>query len=591
MREALTTSTPAPLAGAVPPFKLTRSAGRGLVGGRLASTVLGHLPLGVAVIEADGGLLFWNEQAARLFGVPPLMAAGRPDLSGILLGVAGLTPQQRDGIVAFAETHIEAGDRTEPESCLRISLGRDRRFAIQMRGIGSGRWMLIIDDGKMPVTAGRNAPMTDGGVAWLDPLTGLSNRRHFNQVLRELLDNAAPGSKHAVLMTDLDRFKSINETFGHPIGDALLCLVAQRLRRETRDEDLLVRLGGDEFIILISNGEMAERLAARTVDILSRPFLVEGHIVNIGASVGIARFPEHGATVDALVRHAELALYDAKSAGRRTWRIFDPVVATQAHARRDLENGLRRALALNELSLVYQPRSNVGTRALSGFEALLRWNHPTFGEVSPALFIPVAEEIGCIFALGEWVLKTSCMEAARWPAPLSVAVKVSQRQLEDGEALFKAVQAALETSGLAAERLDLEVTESSLLSPAAHVLETLHRLRARGVRIAMDDCAHPLPGQLRSFPFDKIKIAQTVSVAGKTDRDAAALMGDIVVMGAGLEITTTADSVETPDHVTWVGADGCSYFGDYPASRPLPAAEINFFLANMSPSGTNFRKG
>jgi diguanylate cyclase (GGDEF)-like protein len=330
--ESLTTPASALHAGTEPASKPNRrgSAHRGAATGRLATTLLGYLPLGVAVIDANARLLFWNEQAAQLFGVPPMMAVNNPKLAEMLAGIANLTAQQRDGIIALAAAHIAAGDRIEPDSWLRISLGRNRRIAFQARGIGSGRWMLVIEDGAMAAAVGRIGSATDNGVAWLDALTGLSNRRHFNQVLRDLMENPASGSKHALLIVDLDRFKPINDTLGHPIGDALLCLVAQRLRREAREEDLLARLGGDEFAILLSNGERAEPLAARVVDILARPFLVEGHIANIGASVGIARFPEHGGSAGDLVRYAELALYDAKSAGRRTWRAFAPAMAAEA---------------------------------------------------------------------------------------------------------------------------------------------------------------------------------------------------------------------------------------------------------------------
>jgi diguanylate cyclase (GGDEF)-like protein len=307
---------------------------RGAASGQLANAVLAHLPLAVAVIDADLRLSYWNEQAACLFEVPPLMAADAPALADILAGVAGLTQQQRDRIVAFGATHIAAGDRVEPESWLRISLGR-RRITIQVRGIGSHHWMLLIDDGKMAAAAGRGGTSPGSGDAWLDPLTGLGNRRHFNQVLRTLTDDAAPksrhtASRHTVLLIDLDRFKSINDTLGHPVGDALLCLVAQRLRRECREDDLLVRLGGDEFVILLTNDERAEALASRVVDILSRPFLVEGRMASIGASVGIARYPEHGVSADDLMRHAGLALHDAKSAGGQTCRVFEPAVAAEA---------------------------------------------------------------------------------------------------------------------------------------------------------------------------------------------------------------------------------------------------------------------
>jgi diguanylate cyclase (GGDEF)-like protein len=387
-----------------------------------------------------------------------------------------------------------------------------------------------------------------------------------------------------LLMIDLDRFKPVNDTLGHPIGDALLCLVAQRLRRETREEDLLVRLGGDEFLILLASGDRAEALAARVVDILSRPFLVEGQIANIGASVGIARFPEHGPSTDDLMRHADLALYDAKSAGGRAWRVFDPILATKAHARRELETDLRKALSLGELSLAYQAQFNVGTRTLTGFEALVRWNHPTRGTVSPTQFIPVAEDIGCIVALGEWVLKTACKEAARWPGSLTVAVNVSPRQLADSERLFNAVQAALQASGLAAERLELEITESSLLSPDAHVLDILHRLRASGIRIAMDDfgTGYSSLSQLRSFPFNKIKIDRSFVASLGVDDDAAVVIRAIAALGAGLGMTTTAEGVETAEQAALIEADGCTDIQGYLISRPIHAADIDALLRRYS---------
>jgi diguanylate cyclase (GGDEF)-like protein len=486
--------------------------GRGRAGLRLVNTVLGLLPLGVAVIDADQRLLFWNDQAAMLFGVPPMMAAEAPLLAQILLGIANLIPQQRDGILAFAAAAIAAGDRTEPESCLRISLARGHRIAIQLRGIGSGRWMLLVDDGKLAVAAGRNG-QGQGGMAWLDALTGLSNRRHFNQVLRDRLDSAAPDAGHTVLMIDLDRFKTINDTLGHPVGDALLSLVARRLRRETREDDLLVRLGGDEFVILIGNNERAEPLATRVTDVLSRPFLVEGHIAGIGASIGIAGAVGQATSADDLMRHAELALYEAKSAGGGTWRTFDPAMAVQAQARRELENGLRKALMMGELSLVYQPQLNAGSRTLSGFEALLRWTHPTLGEVSPSVFVPVAQAIGCLAAIQHWVLQTACHEATLWPAPLCVAIAVSPGQLDDSENLSAAIEAALQASGLPPERLQLELAEDARLGAdghvtGAHVLETLRLLRAGGIHVAMQDYTadHGSLIGLSPLPFDRIKL-------------------------------------------------------------------------------------
>jgi diguanylate cyclase (GGDEF)-like protein len=442
--------------------------------------------------------------------------------------------------------------------------------------------MLVVDDGKLATETGPAAPIA--GDAWRDALTGLGNRRHFNEILRETLDDATSENQHAILLLDLDRFAPINDTLGHPVGDALLCVVAQRLRRELRDDDLLVRLGGDEFAVMIQNGDSAAAVATRVADILSRPFQVQDHIINIGASVGVVQFPARGATADDLMRHADLALYDAKSAGRRTWRMFEPAMAAQARSRRAFETDLRKALAMGEFSLAYQAQVDVRTKSVTGFEALLRWTHPTRGIVSPVVFIPVAEEIGCIVALGEWVLNAACEAAAQWPAGLSVAVNVSPRQFEDSERLFAAVETALRASGLPPARLELEITESSLLSREAHVLDTLHRLRASGIRIAMDDfgTGYSSLSQLLSFPFDKIKIDRTFIAGLGKNADATAVLRAISAMGSGLGMATTAEGVETEEQAVLVAAHGCTDIQGYLISRPIPASEIDAFLCQYA---------
>ena len=548
----------------------------------LANGVLAQLPLGIAVINQEMRLLYWNECAISLFGMPSL-AADTPPFAETLSGMPNLTHHQRDKIVAFVSAQVALGDRAETDTCLRMSLAQKRRVVLQVRGLGAGRWMLMIDDGKLvSVADGRGSASGD---AWLDALTGLSNRRHFNEVLRELIANGSAETRHAVLIIDLDRFKPINDTLGHAIGDAMLCLVARRLRQETRADDMLVRLGGDEFVILLADVGKAEALATRIVDVLSRPYLVEGHVANIGASIGIALYPDHGATADDLMRHADLALYDAKTSGKRTWRAFAPAMAADAHKKREMETDLRKALALGELSVAYQPQFNIENKTLSGFEALLRWKHPVRGNVSPAEFIPVAEDIGCIAALGEWILKTACKEAARWPAPLSVAVNVSPRQMENSERLFQAVLAALQSSGLEPSRLELEITESSLLSQEKNVLETLHRLRAIGIRIAMDDfgTGYSSLGQLQSFPFNKIKIDRSFIISLGNDAAAAAVVRAIAALGAGLGMTTTAEGVETPEQAALVAADGCTDIQGYLISRPVPASEIDGLLGKYNP--------
>jgi diguanylate cyclase (GGDEF)-like protein len=505
VRESWAMDAPDGLAGGIsyPPLAKTAPHRRDRIGDGLARRVLARLPLAVAVINADTVLSFWNEQASLLFGAPPLMAAERPTLAEMLARVGVMTQPQSDRIVAFAMAHVAAGDQTSPDGCLRLSLGRAWRIAIEIHGLGAGRWMLVLDDGR--VTAAGNPAAHDAGDAWLDPLTGLSNRRHFNDMLRVALEHATAETCQAVMLIDLDGFSPVNESFGHPVGDALLCVVAQRLRREIRDDDFLARLGGDEFALLLPNGEGAETLAARVIANLSQPFLVEGQRVMIGASIGMVRFPDHGTSSDDLMRHAHLALYQAKSAGGRTCRLFDAAMASEAQARRELEMDLRKALALGEISLRYRPCGDVPSHVLTGFEARLRWKHPARGMMAESEFMPLAEASGLAVVLGEWALKTACVDAAGWPRPLVAALRVSTRQLQDADRLVETVQLALVASGLAPGRLELRIAESALLREE-EVLPTLRRLRGLGVGIALIDFAigPSLLDRLRSFPFHGI---------------------------------------------------------------------------------------
>jgi diguanylate cyclase (GGDEF)-like protein len=546
---------------------------------RLAAQALDHLPLAVVVLDRSLRSQYWNLHAAGLFGVSSTRAVDTPALAEVLETSGRITLRQCERIIDFCAGVIAAGERSRPATWLRLSLGREQRVAFKLQGLGGDHWLLVVED-LNPLA--QIAPT--GGDAMLDALTGLSNRRHFNDMLRDVVQQAGPDTQHAVLMIDLDRFKTINETLGHPVGDALLCLVAQRIRRQTREEDLVARLGGDEFVILLPDGQTASGLASRVVDVLSRPFLVEGHIANIGASIGIVRCRDHGGSADDLMRHADLALYDAKSAGRGTWRIFEPAMAEHAGAQRTLETDLRKALALGEFSLAYQPQLNVRTKRLTGFEALLRWDHPTRGAIPPAVFIPIAEDIGCIQGLGEWVLKTACQQAAHWPDPLSVAVNVSPVQFGDCERLFKAVEAALQVSGLAATRLEIEITESALLAQEVPVLGLLHRLRALGIRIAMDDfgTGYSSLSQLRAFPFDKIKIDRSFVADLTPDGETAAVVRAIAGLGSALGMTTIAEGVETAEQAMLVEADGCTDIQGYLISRPIPAAEIDGLLRKFA---------
>jgi len=406
----------------------------------------------------------------------------------------------------------------------------------------------------------------------------------FHDRLAAALERAGrDGSAVAVLCLDLDRFKPVNDTLGHPVGDTLLRTVAERLRSAVRATDLVARLGGDEFAVLQAGHEQpqgAQALAARLVDLVGRSYLIEGHLVNVGASVGVALAPGDGADPDRLLTCADLALYRAKDEGRGAFRLFEPEMDARMQARRALELDLRKALALRELELFYQPQLDLETGRVCGFEALLRWRHPERGLVPPAEFVPLAEEIGLIVKIGEWVLRTACREVAGWPDGIGVAVNVSPAQFKSPK-LVDVVRGALEASGLPPSRLEVEITESVLLQDDAGNLATLHRLRDLGVRVAMDDfgTGYSSLGYLRSFPFDKIKIDRSFVRDLPGSADCLAIVRAIAGLGSRLDIATTAEGVETAEQMRRIRAEGCDQIQGYLVSRPVPPAEIPALIA------------
>ena len=420
-------------------------------------------------------------------------------------------------------------------------------------------------------------------IALQDALTGLGNRRHLTQSIDTALQGSRSPGAVALLMIDLDRFKNVNDSLGHPAGDALLCIVAHRLRQSIRVTELCFRLGGDEFAVLLRDGGEAEALASRLVDVLSRPYLIDGQIAIIGASIGVARTTAATQTQVGLVRHADLALYSAKGAGRQRWHEFEPAMAQRAEARRDLELDLRKALKLSEFKLVYQAQLDFNTGVPTGFEALLRWHHPARGIVSPVDFIPIAEETGLIVDIGEWVLRTACVEAMNWPGSPRVAVNVSPMQFGDGRRLAVAVKQALTVSALPPNRLEVEITESSLLRSDQGVLETLHRLRELGVRIAMDDfgTGYSSLSQLVTFPFDKIKIDQSFVRGAAASAGGGAIVRAIAALGHSLGMATIAEGVETQEQATRVRSDGCTAMQGYLVSRPIPGAQVVEMLRDI----------
>ncbi len=429
------------------------------------------------------------------------------------------------------------------------------------------------------VTEKRQAERRIIYMAHHDALTELPNRVLFHARLDEaLLRVRRYREKLAVICVDLDQFKNVNDTLGHPTGDKLLKVVSSRLRMCLRDSDVVARFGGDEFAVLqlgLTGAQEASALADRIVKFMSEPYDIEGQNIVIGASAGIALAPDDGETPDQLLKNADTALYRAKEDGRRIFRFFEPGMDARLRARRTLELDLRKALLAGEFELYYQPLVTLATGFISGFEALLRWHHPSRGMVAPGEFIPVAEEIGLIVPLGEWVLRQACADAAAWPDDLKVAVNLSPVQFKNVN-LTEVVSAALASAGLPAARLELEVTESILLEESKLNLATLHKLRALGVSISMDDfgTGYSSLSYLRAFPFDKIKIDRSFVSHLDEGRESLTIVQAIAQLGLSLCIPTTAEGVETEMQLEWLRQAGCTEMQGYLFSRPIPASEI-----------------
>jgi diguanylate cyclase (GGDEF)-like protein/PAS domain S-box-containing protein len=434
------------------------------------------------------------------------------------------------------------------------------------------------------VTERKRAEARIEHMAHHDALTGLPNRVLFNRRLDEALERVKrPGETLAILCLDLDHFKSVNDTLGHPIGDGLLKAVAERITQGLPERTFVARLGGDEFALIqggIDGPEAPSRLAARLIEIVSEIYQIGGHDVIVGASIGIALAPGDGDASDVLLRAADMALYRAKSDGRGMFHFFEPEMDRRIQARRSLELDLRKAYQHGEFELYYQPLVNLERDEVSGFEALLRWRHPERGMIQPNDFIPLAEEIGLIVPIGEWVLRRACEDAATWPANIKIAVNLSPVQFRN-RGLVQAVVSALAHSGLSASRLELEITESVLLGETEANLATLHSLRALGASISMDDfgTGYSSLSYLRSFPFDKIKIDRSFVNEMMERADCVAIIRAVAGLGMSLGIATTAEGVETSAQLDRLRAEGCTEIQGYLVSPPRPASEVARILA------------
>jgi diguanylate cyclase (GGDEF)-like protein len=548
---------------------------------RWLEVALSNMGRGLSMFDADRRLLICNGTYQRMYGLPDeLTRAGTPF----------------DRIVEHRKTLVQSveGQEHEPLSRalsvplawpdtehLRQRLHDGRIVEISAKALPWGGWVAMHEDVSERLAAAEEVER----LARQDTLTGLANRHTLQGFLDKATTELGTSEGFALLVIDLDRFKEVNDALGPPAGDAVLAAVGRRLTDLARRGDLVGRLGGDEFAIIqrgVSDRSTASGFAERIIDSLHMPFHIEGQRAEIGATVGIALAPDDGRSASELMKNADLALYRAKLECRGTTRFYDPAMERGLRARRALEADLAHAVARSELELHYQPIVSLEERRVIGCEALIRWRHPERGIVPPGDFIPLAEESGLIRGIGAWALGEACHAAARWPGELRVAVNLSVAQFS-GPDLAQITATALDASGLAPRRLELEVTESLLLGDDPETLELLHRLRRLGLGIALDDfgTGYSSLSHLRSFPFDKIKIDQTFVRDLPQMKNCEAIVGAVARLASSLDMTTVAEGVESEEHLSRVEAAGCDAVQGHLFSRPVPEERLVGVIAEI----------
>jgi diguanylate cyclase (GGDEF)-like protein len=542
----------------------------------LLDSAIGNMSQGLCMFDADGRILLFNERYGEMMDRTGMPLQGR-----LLIDVlqdqksAGKWDGDPEEFFNMVVAAAKAG-----ESLTRVVTRNGRSIRVVDQPKRGGGWVATFED----ITEWQEAQEQITHMARHDALTNLPNRTLFREQLEKALRLVKRSDQLAVFCLDLDHFKEINDSLGHPVGDALLKEVARRLGECITEHDTVARLGGDEFAIVQfcsdCDPSAVALLASHIVEKIGEPYDIGGHQLIVGVSVGISLAAEDGKNPDELLKEADLALYRAKADGRGTYRFFETGMDARAQARRVLELDLRAALRRDEFEVYYQPIRDVASDSVVAFEALVRWNHPLRGMIAPVSFIPLAEETGLIIPLGDWVLRQACLDAAGWSADITVAVNLSPVQFKNPN-LVASVKAALVASGLPADRLELEITESVLLQNSETTLAVLHELRGFGVRISLDDfgTGYSSLSYLRSFPFDKIKIDRSFVTDLATRDDSMAIVRAVTGLGKSLGIVTTAEGVETEAQFDLLRREGCTQAQGYLFSKPRPAAEVEAMLS------------
>ncbi|ESZ25461.1 EAL domain-containing protein [Mesorhizobium sp. M0771] len=547
---------------------------------RRFDAALANMSQGLLMYDAEGTLIVRNQRFLDLYKVTPddfPLGMSQRALLEQMVRLRIYPSMDIDGEIANTRASLQAGEERSTDR----SLADGRTLLVARRPLAGGGWVATFED----ITERRRAEERMSHLAHYDTLTDLPNRSMF----RERLDQAMAGDTPlAIFSLDLDRFKAVNDTWGHPAGDWLLKCVAERLRHSLRsDTDMVARLGGDEFAILQFNPKGstdAEQLAKRIVAVVSQPFRDKGREMHVGISLGIALYPGDGKDADTLLKNADMALYSGKSEGRNVYRFFEPGMDALVRARLALETDLETALKRREFVLEFQPITNIASGKIVGAEALMRWNSPTRGLVAPDDFIAAAEDSGLIVPLGEWALKQACSVAAGWPPGMRIAVNVSAVQIRSAD-FARSVISALAVSGVPASRLELEITETVLMDESETVLKTLRQLRELGIRIALDDfgTGYSSLGYLRRFPVDKIKIDRSF-IHDIDNKDTAAIVRTIIGLGAELGITVTAEGVETEAQLDILRKAGCVEVQGFLIGMPSKAADMARLLKTRAAS-------